>query len=51
LVFLFEAGLFLIAAYLGSAVGSLSNEPASTNTQPIGFGDVALQEIMEGGTS
>ena len=39
LVFLFEAGLFLIAAYLGSAVGSLSNEPGRPPTpRPIGFG-------------
>jgi len=47
-VFLFEACLFLVAAYLGSAVEALGSE-TNAASKPLRFGDVALQEVMDGG--
>ena len=47
-VFLFEACLFLVSAHLGSAVDALGSN-ASSAPKPLRFGDVALQEVMDGG--
>lgn len=49
-VFLFEAALFIVSAQLGAGIRVPANIGSDASSQPR-FGDIAMQEIMDGGAS